>query len=483
MDNVLNARIKLKYDTLTNWTASSATTPPFIPLAGEVCIAYITTNGPVYGSAEGTQTNQPRSVGIKVGDGTHKFTELPWIQAVAADVYNWAKAAVKPTYDATEIDNTSIQKKDVVLNSSSTANATVQEVLSWLKDQIDSMGGGAGSIATQIDNKINALDVDNDSTSSLTHHITGFGAGKTLATLTETNGYIAATFQDIQVGESQVTGASGGWITDGLAAKAPLASPALTGTPTAPTATAGTNNTQIATTAFVKDAVDTATAGLTGAMHFIGTSSTTITDGGTQNPTINSTEVTSKASGDVVLYDGKEYVWTGSAWEQLGDEASFALKTVSVSAGDGLSGGGNLTENRTISHATPTGAAAGTLGSTTDNSGRKYIQTLTTDKFGHVTGATYASESVTDNNTTYAFAAGDNDGEIKITATPNINGTAGTASSSSVKPKNLKTVATSGSAYDLNQVNTSASTNSSGLKFFILDCGTATTFIDNASAS
>ena len=36
--------------------------------------------------------------------------------------------------------------------------------------------------------------------------------------------------------------------------KAPLASPALTGTPTAPTATAGTNTTQIATTAFVQNA-------------------------------------------------------------------------------------------------------------------------------------------------------------------------------------------------------------------------------------
>jgi hypothetical protein len=40
-----------------------------------------------------------------------------------------------------------------------------------------------------------------------------------------------------------------------LTAKAPLASPALTGTPTAPTATAGTNTTQIATTAFVSGAV------------------------------------------------------------------------------------------------------------------------------------------------------------------------------------------------------------------------------------
>lgn len=44
--------------------------------------------------------------------------------------------------------------------------------------------------------------------------------------------------------------------------RAPLASPALTGTPTAPTAAAGTNNTQLATTEFVKAAVDTAVIGM-----------------------------------------------------------------------------------------------------------------------------------------------------------------------------------------------------------------------------
>jgi hypothetical protein len=42
-----------------------------------------------------------------------------------------------------------------------------------------------------------------------------------------------------------------------LAAKAPLASPTFTGTPAAPTATAGTNTTQVATTAFVTTAVST----------------------------------------------------------------------------------------------------------------------------------------------------------------------------------------------------------------------------------
>ncbi|ADF63938.1 phage tail protein [Enterobacter cloacae] len=44
-------------------------------------------------------------------------------------------------------------------------------------------------------------------------------------------------------------------LNNALALKAPLASPALTGTPTAPTAAQTVNNTQIATTAFVKSAI------------------------------------------------------------------------------------------------------------------------------------------------------------------------------------------------------------------------------------
>ena len=50
----------------------------------------------------------------------------------------------------------------------------------------------------------------------------------------------------LTLAQSQVTG-----LAADLAGKAPLASPALTGTPTAPTAPPGTDSTQIATTAFV----------------------------------------------------------------------------------------------------------------------------------------------------------------------------------------------------------------------------------------
>ena len=57
-------------------------------------------------------------------------------------------------------------------------------------------GKSDADINTLITNKINGLDVSN---------ISGFGAGKTLQTLTETNGKIAATFQDISVTASQVS--------------------------------------------------------------------------------------------------------------------------------------------------------------------------------------------------------------------------------------------------------------------------------------
>lgn len=51
------------------------------------------------------------------------------------------------------------------------------------------------------------------------------------------------------------------------AAYAPLASPALTGTPTAPTAASGTNTTQLATTAFVQGAVSGAITDAIGGIY------------------------------------------------------------------------------------------------------------------------------------------------------------------------------------------------------------------------
>lgn len=59
----------------------------------------------------------------------------------------------------------------------------------------------------------------------------------------------------VALGSAAFTASSDYATAAALAAKAPLASPALTGAPTAPTAAPGTNSTQIATTAYVEAAV------------------------------------------------------------------------------------------------------------------------------------------------------------------------------------------------------------------------------------
>ena len=141
--------------------------------------------------------------------------------------------------------------------------------------------------------------------------------------------------------------------------------------------------------------VTAADLGLSAVMKFLGTSATAITDGATTNPITIGTTSTTVTSGNVVLYSGKEFVWTGSAWEELGNEGSHALKTITISAGNGLTGGGTLEANRTISHADTSSQASITA------NGRKYITGVTLDTYGHVTGLTTGTETVTNTDTNY----------------------------------------------------------------------------------
>ena len=93
--------------------------------------------------------------------------------------------------------------------------------------------------------------------------------------------------------------------------------------------------------------------GLSGAMAFVGVTVTAISQGSTQNEIglDDSTTYTAK-TGDVVIYGKREFVWTGEHWQELGDEQSFALKSITVTGTGYLTGGGNLEANRTIDIAT-----------------------------------------------------------------------------------------------------------------------------------
>lgn len=126
--------------------------------------------------------------------------------------------------------------------------------------------------------------------------------------------------------------------------------------------------------------------GLSNALHFIGVKDAIPTSG-------------TYANGDVILVGNKEYVYSNSAWIELGDESSFALKTVTISGANGLTGSGTLAGNITLSHADT--SSQGSVSA----SGRRYITGVTLDDYGHVTGLTTGTETVTNTHyTTKLFA-------------------------------------------------------------------------------
>ena len=93
-NKTFNTRLKLKYDTYTNWHTKNP-----VLLAGELAICVV--------PADSNQATNEPTVLMKCGDGTKTFNELGWISGLSADVYGWAKSENKPTYSANEISGLS----------------------------------------------------------------------------------------------------------------------------------------------------------------------------------------------------------------------------------------------------------------------------------------------------------------------------------------------------------------------------------------
>lgn len=91
--------------------------------------------------------------------------------------------------------------------------------------------------------------------------------------------------------------------------RAPIASPTFTGTPQAPTASAGTKTTQIATTAFVDTAITNAISGIQGISYEVVASLPATGEAGVIYLVSNSGSAPN-------IYD--EYIWTGTAFEKIG---------------------------------------------------------------------------------------------------------------------------------------------------------------------
>ena len=89
-NKTFNTRICMKNDTYAQWVEKDP-----VLLRGEIAVVVIPAD-------TGAVQGEPVTL-FKVGDGTKKFSQLDFIGAKAADVYDWAKAAAKPTYSANEI--------------------------------------------------------------------------------------------------------------------------------------------------------------------------------------------------------------------------------------------------------------------------------------------------------------------------------------------------------------------------------------------
>lgn len=215
--------------------------------------------------AAGAQVNQNAFSNIKVGNST-----------VAADTTTDTLELVAGTH-ITLTPNTTDDKITIGSNLESKAAAsggnavslvTTGEKYTWNSKQ-DALAFEGTYDETS--NKVATESTVSDAIADLSYQEVG-GDGKYIKAISETDGVINATvaMMDTAPTDNSKNAVTSGGIKTALDKKANLASPTFTGTPKAPTAAAGTNTTQIATTAFVVNEIDAKMAS-TDAMIYKGT--------------------------------------------------------------------------------------------------------------------------------------------------------------------------------------------------------------------
>lgn len=311
----LKTTVKLRYDELNEWVTQNP-----IPDPGEVCVVVIPVTSPSqYDSSIGQYYKDDNrlfsySIGFKVGDGINHFDTLPWIQAAAGDVYSWAKQSEPP--DAGHLNAT-------YNNQTTTIQAVINNLVNILSNlQADDVAvtynnqdSDVQTAITSIEESIGGIVAANISPEALSDAL-----NQLQEQLADQSGDIFIANQNGVTYKIDTLTRQGLNIT---ATSSPLVVSDISNLSfnrqydqnTNPAATMGD------LTALRTDILNSIPA----AMRFRGTSTTIITDGGIENPTINGIEITSVTEGDVVFYGDKEFIWNGFSWEVFGDETSGGI--------------------------------------------------------------------------------------------------------------------------------------------------------------
>ena len=346
-EHILETRIQLRFGTYAQWMNSDV-----ILKVGEAAIASFPRNQTLENLSNGEPENTPPAVGIKIGDGRNYFRELPWVQAIAADVYNWAKSSSKPTYTAQEIQGLQSFVENIAgVGQGGTVAPRIYQLIQGTEDNLNkyylrySEDGENWIIDTSTEIDLNDLvTVVNwigryfleeypNLTTRTADQIRSFLATLTYTDTTVNNQFVTNVSEEngmISVSRarpsfSNLTGnatiGQGGTGRTSLPENEVLIGNNTNAIRTIPIAEEIAANNYLVPNYLIKAYVDNATAGLEGAMHFVGDAlvlPTTSASAGIPNY--------SPSAGDVVLWEQKEYVWTGGNWRLLGDEGSYAIK-------------------------------------------------------------------------------------------------------------------------------------------------------------
>lgn len=227
---IINARAKNKRDTSANWTANDP-----VLLDGEIIIV---------DTAEG-------EVRIKIGDGTKKYSQLPFEDEKLRNLLNNKLDKTATAADSAKLNG---QEASHYAVDSDVVHKTGAETIAGVKTFSDNIKVGSSSIGTNgyIEGTWLKTTAASDSKGNFCTLNNGWIYYRTPAeVLTDIGGQAKITASGILKGDGSGGVSAATANTDYL----PVSNANLKGTPTAPTAAKGTNTTQVATTAFVQNAL------------------------------------------------------------------------------------------------------------------------------------------------------------------------------------------------------------------------------------